>query len=457
MLSLLSCQPKVDKDLQWPEWASRPLISAASLTTTDGEHTLEPGTNVILKAHIEDEYCELSSYEVTIKYGENVIWEQKSPASGSSTDINEEFIMPFAPGLVSGGLIPEVTITAYNVKNGMISKRIDNESNVTVNRPKLPQTLYLVDDKGNVFNLFAASNSYLYKPEEGTDFSNLGTKFHLAEKVSGSSPDFSGIVWGIENGKISVVSSASPIVTPDTGGYGIKNLSFNSLDFQMEKLVNLSILLDKSKMDTEEQNGVKYYVLRDVELVKDCEFVFEGFGNLKSMLQPDRFEIISDKTAKFIGHETLWSIYYDELDNWLIVNYASFGAKDQVWITGVKSCFPLGNVDTEHEFKWLEGDGKVRYATLSLIKDENNDFSCQVFLKKDFVLQFYRCVRWTTVISMKSLTPDYAKISEDGLYVNPGERFQPGLYEIHLQITKDSDANDNGCVVDLSMKPLNNN
>jgi hypothetical protein len=171
------------------------------------------------------------------------------------------------------------------------------------------------------------------------------------------------------------------------------------------------------------------------------------------MLQPGMFEIMSDKSAKFLGHSTKWSIYYDTADNWLIVNYADFHAPDQIWVTGEKACFPLGNDQTENELKFLAGDGKVRFASLSAIKDENGDFRLVVYLKDGYVIQLFRRVKWAAVINMTSLTEDYGIITSDKTFINPGTEFVPGLYELVFSVTGMDDNQGVGAEVNVSIIP----
>lgn len=450
----VSCKPDVNKDLEWPEWASRPIITDASLTSKDGRRTLEAGEKAVYVAHLSDEYNELSSYTLTIRYGGKSVYEVTRLISGNEYAVNEEFVMPFAPYLEGGGYIPEVIMTAFNEKNGTFSQRLSMDSNVSVTRPQLPSSLYIVDDIGNIYTLNSVAGTDVYSPEKGSDFSSLGSSFHIAAKVNGSEPDFSDLVWGDVDGELAIVDSQSPYAAPSTGGYGFKKLDFNVFSFSLDKLVDYTVTLNKDDMLVEDHGGVTYYCMKDVSLVQDCEFVFEGFGALASFLQPDRFEVIDEKTAKFTGHSALWSVYYDADDNWLIVNYAVNNTSDQIWVTGIKACFPLGNDSTEHEFGYLEGDGKVRYATLSAIKDNATDYHCLLYLKEGFHLQLYRYIKWSTVVSMTSVSPETALITDDGQYITAGADFVPGLYMLDIRVTQEINNVGDGCEAEVSLTPF---
>lgn len=452
-LTAVSCAEKIDKTVTWPEWASRPILTELKVVGEDGAKAIIAGEKVKFTATITDEYNELKSYTVDVKYSGNEVVTITKDVSGNQANVDLEFDMPFAAYLASGEFYPEVTLTAINVANGASSMRVAYENNVAVSRPEAPSKLYIVDNAGKTVEL-VKGEGYKYASVEGADLSGLGATFYIAEALNGTNPDYSKLVWGSEGGAIKVIASeGDPIKAPDSAGKGFRYLGFDLYTFKLDKLVDLTITLDRNTLVEQDQSGVKYLALENVNLVRDCEIVFEGFGDLKSMLQPGMFEIMSDKSAKFLGHSTKWSIYYDTADNWLIVNYADFHAPDQIWVTGEKACFPLGNDQTENELKFLAGDGKVRFASLSAIKDENGDFRLVVYLKDGYVIQLFRRVKWAAVINMTSLTEDYGIITADKTFINPGTEFVPGLYELVFSVTGMDDNQGVGAEVNVSIIP----
>ena len=452
-LTVVSCAEKVDKTVTWPEWASRPILTELKVVGEDGAKAIIAGEKVKFTATITDEYNELKSYTVDVKYSGNEVVTITKDVSGNQANVEIEFDMPFAAYLADGEFYPEVTLTAVNVANGTASTRVAYENNVAVSRPEAPSKLYIVDNAGKTVEL-VKGEGYKYASVEGADLSGLGATFYIAEALNGTNPDYSKLVWGSEGGAIKVIASeGDPIKAPDSAGKGFRYLGFDLYSFKLDKLVDLTITLDRNTLVEQDQSGVKYLALENVNLVRDCEIVFEGFGDLKSMLQPGMFEIMSDKSAKFLGHSTKWSIYYDTADNWLIVNYADFHAPDQIWVTGEKACFPLGNDQTENELKFLAGDGKVRFASLSAIKDENGDFRLVVYLKDGYVIQLFRRVKWAAVINMTSLTEDYGIITADKTFINPGTEFVPGLYELVFSVTGMDDNPGVGGEVNVSIIP----
>ena len=453
-LSAVSCAEKVNKDVTWPVWASRPILSDMAVVASSGEKAIIAGETVVFSANIKDEYNELTGYTLEVKYADNMVFSIAEDLSGNEAAISKEFVMPFAAYLASGEFYPEVSLSVTNTMNGKSTQRVPKENNVALSRPASPEKLYVIDDRGQSFELLKGDSEYFYETAEGADLSQLGSSFHIAARLSGNAPDYSDLVWGYEDGKIAVLGKdGQAISAPESDGKGFKKLGFDLYSFKIEKLVNHVITFDKTSLASIDQSGVTYLAMERIKLIQDCEIVFKGFGDLKSMLQPDRFEILGENSAKFTGHTAQWSIYYDTADNWLIVNYADFHTPDQIWVTGAKACFPLGNNDTENEFKYLDGDGKSRFATLSAVKDDNGDYRILVYLKDAFVIQLFTRVKWSTQIALNSLTPEYGEITKDGYFINPGKEFVPGVYELVFTVTAKDNNNGDGAAVDVTLTP----
>lgn len=450
VFALAGCEDKVNKDVTWPEWASRPLIEDASVSA-GGKTEIVAGESVKFSAHVYDNYNELKSWSITVKYGDNTVVSKEASLSGNDATVEFEFVMPFAANLSDGGFYPEVSVSAKNVAGGENSTRISRDRNISVSRPASPASLVLVDENGRQFSLVKTSD-FVYGTASGTDLTKLGARVYVAEKVSGGKPDYSGYVWGVSDGKISVLEDSSKgeaIAVPDSEGYGFSRFGFNIYSFEIDKLVNLTVSLDKDALESQTQSGVTYLAKENVHLVQDCEVTFSGFGALDKMLQSDRFEILSDSSAKFTGHSANWSFYYDTDTGWMILNYAVFNTSDQLWVTGIKACFPLGNDGSAHELKYLDGDGKVRYATLAAVKDSEGDFRIRLYLKDEYALQLFRWVKWSTTVSMTSMTPETASVSSDGIFIRPGSAFKAGVHELRVRFTRQADAGGDGSEAEI--------
>lgn len=453
MALLVSCEQKVDKNVNWPEWASRPAVTDMAVTASSV--SIIAGQQVHFTAKVSDTFNDLASFTLDVKYGSDIVFSEAKAISGSEALIDFDFEMPFAANLADGEFYPEISLTVVNVVNGQVVKRVANENNVMVRRPSIPDLLYIIDNKGGKFEM-EKKDGYLYTVKDGTDMSSLGSSFRIASKTSGSSIDWSGLVWGYRDGKVVIVSADgdNAIPTPDDGGFGFKQLGLDTYTFGISKLINFKYVLDIAELSDTEENQVQYKSVEPVKLYRDCEVEFVGFGNLESMLQPDRWEILSSTTAKFTAQTSSWGFYYSISDGWLVMNEKPWNVPDQVWITGIKACFPLGNDSSEHEFKYLEGDGKSHTASFSMVRGEDGIFRCLVYLKNDFALQLYRWIKWSTVISMESATPKIAKIN-DLIYVAPGDEFSPGVYWVICELVNEGDTTGDGATAIITVEKYN--
>lgn len=448
-----SCEQVVDKNVTWPEWASRPVVTDMAVTASS--LNVIAGETVHFHAKLEDTYNDLMKYTLEVRYKSDVVYAETKPISGSEAILDFDFEMPFAANLSDGDFFPEVSLTVVNVVNGQVVKRVSNDNNVSVSRPSVPDILYMVDNIGHVYEM-GKREGYSYVVSSGEDLSSLGSSFRIVSKINGNSIDWSGLVWGCCDGKIVIVKEKgdNAIPTPDSAGYGFKVLGLDTYTFKISKLINYTYILDIEELADTEENSVKYKTAEPVQLYRDCEVDFVGFGNLAAMLQPDRWEILSDTSAKFTGHTSSWGFYYSISDGWLVMNEKPWNVPGQMWITGVKACFPLGNDASEHEFKYLEGDGKSHIASFSMVKGEDGIFRCLVYLKNDFALQLYRWIKWSTVVSMESSDSKIARIN-DLIYVAPGDEFTPGVYMVNCELVQEGDAGGDGASAIISVVRYN--
>ena len=61
-LCLMSCEDKVDRDVTWPEWASRPIIGTAAVSAETG--SVVAGSAVNFHAEVSDEIRNAVDYIV---------------------------------------------------------------------------------------------------------------------------------------------------------------------------------------------------------------------------------------------------------------------------------------------------------------------------------------------------------------------------------------------------------
>ena len=82
-LTAVSCAEKIDKTVTWPEWASRPILTELKVVGEDGAKAIIAGEKVKFTATITDEYNELKSYTVDVKYSGNEVVTITKDVSGN--------------------------------------------------------------------------------------------------------------------------------------------------------------------------------------------------------------------------------------------------------------------------------------------------------------------------------------------------------------------------------------
>lgn len=424
LVVLASCEAKVNKDLVWPQWASRPLVEDASLTSLTGGKSVNAGDIVKFSAHVYDDYSDLASYTLEFKANNAVIASVAGTLSGSSADIYLETEMPFGAYYAEGAFYPEVSLCVTNVVKGKTEKRLDNDHNVSVVRPATPDRLYIVDNLGQTFVMERQGKSYDFKTS--ASLAPIGRSFWIAEKVVSGKPDFSSLVWGKRDGNYMVVKSGegTEIPTPSSQGYGIKDMRFSMYSFEISKLVNHTVEIDWDKMEPDIKGGAHYRIMNNVALVRDCQVVFKGFPDVKNCLQTDRFADIEAGSARFTGPSRPWRFFYNEDNKWLIVNTYN-NEDDLVWVTGKNAGYPL-EPHTDCQFDWF---GTEPHGYLSAVKvtDDEYIFRLQLYLESNFELKLYSWVAWAMELTWHSVTPQTLTVNDEN-YGLAGSTFKPGVY-----------------------------
>ena len=80
-LSAVSCAEKVNKDVTWPVWASRPILSDMAVVASSGEKAIIAGETVVFSANIKDEYNELTMWSSALL---KISVETRQPSQRSS-------------------------------------------------------------------------------------------------------------------------------------------------------------------------------------------------------------------------------------------------------------------------------------------------------------------------------------------------------------------------------------
>jgi hypothetical protein len=289
-----------------------------------------------------------------------------------------------------------------------------------------------VDNAGGVFSLDRVRNTYAFLTSGS--LAGIGTSFKIAAKLTGSNQiDYSELVWGVAGGDIVVVHDASAvsIPTPETGGYDLKNFSFDMYSFILSKTVDFLVEINKSDMTPVTKGGIAYLLKDNIPMVQDCEVRFTGFDqDLTTMLRPDLFVNISGNIVKFAGNTRNWRAFYNTENGFMYVQTFN-NEENLLWLTGTGAGFPLQPYVST--FDWF---GTEPHGYFSFIRTEEDTFEMLIYLASDYCIQAYRKVAWAEVLNpWTSVTPSLltVKSNNDGV---AGPEFRPGVYMVRIDATK---------------------
>ncbi len=433
-LLLFSCaNDDVSKPSEWPEWPtpSKPKIENAVLRGVNGEKVVAAGNKVKFTAQISDEYNDLVSFQLLVTMDGSEILNLSKKLSGRSAVIEEEVTLPFVAGFQNGR--PMVTIKAVNNLGGNESELTLNEdASVEVTRPKTPSKLYLVDELGNVYEMDRTSqdkSEYSFKTN-AADLAGIGSHFKIAEKLVNNQPDYSALVWGYADNKIAIVTNnaSSSIPTPKVGNYTLENISFDMLDFSVDKMLTYSIDIDKSRFFGIGGN----YIQLDVPLVESAKINFIGFNSdVTNMLRPEFFKDIIGTKAKFDGPSVSYNLKYNTQTGFLYLERPrDVFYPDVMYIVGTGVGFPHKPYAAT-----LAWDFSYPHQWFFFKKVGASIFEAIVYIDQTMGFKFYRGYGWAQEEDTKNkytVGPNNLITRNASGDLIPGPEFKVGLYTIRI-------------------------
>jgi hypothetical protein len=330
---------------------STPVIKSAQISP----QTFSFGDSVTLAATVSDEVS-LSVLSVEVFAGERKITEQSFPVNGNETEINRSVFIPLVPDVQDGtGL--SVRIGARNVLKGESETVI---TGLTANRPSFSQ-LFLVTGDGDILVLRPQSNNK-NRFEAGSIILNRSFSYRIAQKIAGNRIDYSGLVWGNRNGKLSLTGETGEpafayIANADyADSFVFDDLSFN-ISLTGKNYTENDIVA--SRFSETAIDGELFLTLAR-EMDRDVEYTL--FGELADgeiVYNPDFFERTAINRVKFLGATGSYTIYYNTYRKHVIVGVENPAYPDFILLTGGGMGYPtkVQGIETAHIW-W--GFGNVR-------------------------------------------------------------------------------------------------
>ncbi len=433
VLIFISCQNKDITTPQWPEWPnpSAPTIVHAALKGANGEIQIPAGGKIRFTADVSDTNNDLVSYQLLIRMDEAEILNITKNISGRSFKIVEEAVLPFVAGFKNGKL--NVSLKVSNaLANTTTELVLKDEESVDVVRPENPEQLFLIDSKGAVYIMQKLVDSPYGYRTTAADLTSVGADFKIAQRMIDNKPDYSGLVWGWKNNKISVVTeeTSTSISTPNSSNFPIQYLEFDMLSFNISKLLQHRIQVDLSSFFA--IGGA--YTQSDINLVEDAVVSFTGMGSdLAKNLRPEFFKPLGGTDAKFTGPTALYNLKFNSSTKFLYLERPRDVFYPEVmYILGTGAGLPI-----QPFVATLEWDFSYPHQWLFFKKSGPQLFEATLYLNNSMGFKFFKGYGWAQEVDTKNkyqVIPNTLVTRSGAGDLIPGAQFKAGIYQVKMDV-----------------------
>ena len=439
--AFFSCEDKINAP-EWPQWPniSQPKINDAKLSGINGETVLIAGAPFQFTATLTDTYNDLVSFSLSISMNNKIVFQKDVQVNGKEAVINLQGRVPFVADF-TGNQKPVVRLTAINNGiSGITDITLPDASNITVNRPPIPEKLYAVDNLGQVFEILPIQGKE-YDFVTSVDLSSIGQSFKIAEKLIGVNIDYSGFVWGMKDDEIVIIEdeSGSPIPINSSGG-ALQKIAFNYYTFLVSGAAPATVI-DKDMFAASNYTG---YIELTLSLLKNEELEFTGFGDdISNKLRPDYFKNIEGQRTNFDGNPGDYTLLYSESKGFIYIENRGMTLPDVLWICGTGLGFPRAPFAATTAWNWANPTDYIFCK-----KTAENVFEAIVYIDNGFGFKFFTRRGWESAEYPEYEAHDFTVTPSDLIQsnkwtpetwdgngdLNPGPAFVPGVYRIEMNL-----------------------
>ena len=330
-----------------PELVTYPESYPVFETVQVAESVINYNDSISLSVQLSDDVTPLSTLEIQVVLNNEVIATESIRTRGNESVVTRRYYVPFGPGALDNEPV-KVYLSSINV-DGFTTDTII--STTMVKRPVVDQ-LYIVPESGPTYKLELIDTANLIFRGTGLEYgSSIG--YRLATKITKfNKPDWSGLVFGFENGGIDLISEPTDdnfITISDESLLRITEYTFDAIQLTatiagdpLEPVTTLDVNADLDPKVLVDKN----FMTGNVYFGKDVEVTFTGITNLTNSLSPDYFEVTGENTAKFIGNTAVYTVYYLIDGNYLYVDpLPETVFPDAMWVNGTG----IGRPSTPYE------------------------------------------------------------------------------------------------------------
>ncbi|MDR2627768.1 MAG: DUF5016 domain-containing protein [Dysgonamonadaceae bacterium] len=412
-----------------PPQASVPVITSAAIEPA----TFTYGDSVTITAAVSDAEIPLSTLTVNL-----VVDNKTVPVTTldlrtgeTSANVSSKIFIPLVENMPDNASLKFV-LTLANTRTGKATHEL---AGFTGKRPYFTQ-LYLVTDAGEVYPLTPqAANRDNYSVTDVV-ISRAFT-YRIAQKITADNQiDYSGLVWGDNNGKIQLIDETGNGIFAFAAGSDITtSFMFDNYQFRSSQTgaayATPNFMLDDFSGTT--IDGEEFYTLATT-LTKNQEYnVYNDLASQTIVYNVDFFERINANKVKFLGETGSYTLYYNKTSQYVVLLPIDSPAyPDYILITGGGIGYP-SKIAKEHAW-W--GFGNVRNFLLTR-KIAANVYQVTMFIhaKDDGWVSFkpYENTGWGGEKTYSNFTySGIALDSPDGNNIYPSADMEEGIYRLTI-------------------------
>ncbi|HRZ96205.1 MAG TPA: DUF5016 domain-containing protein [Paludibacter sp.] len=345
-LVLASCQ---EDELRTHFPASMPIFKNAVVA----ENAIMYGDSISLSVEVSDPLTPLSTLEIKIVVGDEIVASEKVRTKGNSATYAQKYSIPFVAHMPEGAEV-EVHLSTINVEG---THRDTVLLNTIASRPAIP-SIYMVTPTTYAEMRLTDAANHIYTAE-GLTLENeisfrLATKLNKFKKIDWTNPENMIFGW-INNGVGLVDVTVNGTVVTVTGDVitlanptlvGFKKITLDLFNFTVtgegDKLTpattmntnNFATLqmtsVDHMNVATKEDwKSIKMY------LGKDTEMTISGLTDVGNSMDPTFFEVVEGNKVKFLGETGVYMVYYLPRFDYVFVEQPDAVFPNALWLVGV--------------------------------------------------------------------------------------------------------------------------
>jgi hypothetical protein len=347
-LFFVSCQ---EDELRVHYPASMPVFDSAYVA----ESAIVYGDSISLSVGVSDPLTPLSTLEIKIVVGDEVIATETVRTKGNNASYNQKYWVPFVAHMPNNAEV-EVHLSSINVEG---TQRDTVLLNTIASRPEIP-TIYLVTSTSTVELKLTDATNYIYSAT-GLNFGNdisfrLATKVNRFKKIDWTNPD--NLIFGLINGEFGLADvitdgttttvSGDVITLSDPTLVGFNKITLDLFNFTVvgegDKLTPATTM-NINNFTTVQLTSVNHMNVATKEdwkravmyLGEGTEMTITGLSDVSNCMNPTFFEPTGTNTVKFLGKTGIYTVYFHPGLEYVFVEQPTAVYPDALWLVGVGS------------------------------------------------------------------------------------------------------------------------